>query len=35
MVNTIFTRFRIGCFWEMIPQGFPPYSTVYFYFRRR
>lgn len=34
VLNAIFYVIRTGCPWEMLPHDFPPYSTVYFYFRR-
>ena len=34
VVNAIFYLLRTGCSWEMLPHEFPPYSTVYYYFRR-
>lgn len=34
VVNAIFYLLRTGCSWEMLPHDFPPYSTVYDYFRR-
>jgi putative transposase len=34
VVNAIFYALRTGCPWEMLPHDLPPYSTVYFYFRR-
>ena len=34
VVNAIFYVLRTGCRWEMLLHDLPPYSTVYFYFRR-
>lgn len=34
VINGIFYVLRTGCTWEMMPHDLPPYSTVYFYFRR-
>ena len=34
VLNAILYVIRTGCPWEMLPHDFPPYSTVYFYFRR-
>jgi len=34
IVNAIFYVTRSGCAWRMLPQGFPPWQTVYGYFRR-
>jgi putative transposase len=32
--NAIFYQLKTGCQWAMLPQDFPAYSTVYFYYRR-
>lgn len=34
ILNGIFYVLRTGCSWEMMPHDLPPYSTVYYYFRR-
>ncbi|HEX7183229.1 MAG TPA: transposase, partial [Thermoanaerobaculia bacterium] len=34
IVNAIFYVLRSGCAWRMLPQDFPPYPTVYMYFRQ-
>jgi putative transposase len=34
VVNAIFYILRSGCAWRMLPHDFPPYSTVYMYFRQ-
>jgi putative transposase len=34
IVSAIFYVTRSGCAWRMLPQGFPPWQTVYGYFRR-
>jgi len=34
IVNAIFYRLRAGCAWEMLPDCFPPPSTVYRWFAR-
>ena len=34
VVNAIFYVLRSGCAWRMLPKDFPPYSTVYMYFRQ-
>lgn len=34
ILNAIFYIQRTGCQWEMLPHDFPPYSTVYRYFRK-
>lgn len=34
ILNAIFYVIRTGCAWEMIPNDFPPSSTVYYYFRK-
>ena len=32
VVNGIFYRNRSGCQWRMLPQEYPPWQTVYYYF---
>ncbi|NJN71638.1 MAG: transposase [Limnothrix sp. RL_2_0] len=32
--NAIFYLTKTGCQWYMLPKDFPPYSTVYYYYRR-
>lgn len=34
VVNAIFYVLRSGCAWRMLPQDFPPYQTVYMYFKQ-
>lgn len=34
VLNAIFYVQRSGCQWEMLPHDFPPYTTVYKYFRK-
>lgn len=34
LVNAMFYVLRNGCTWRALPHDFPPYSTVYDYFRR-
>lgn len=34
ILNGIFYVQRTGCQWEMMPHDLPPYSTVYYYFRK-
>ena len=34
VVNGIFYLLRSGCSWRMLPKDFPPYTTVYEYYRR-
>ncbi len=34
VINAIFYVQRSGCQWEMLPHDFPPYTTVYGYFRK-
>ena len=34
ILNGIFYVQRTGCQWEMMPHDLPPYSTVYFYFKK-
>jgi putative transposase len=33
IVNALFYISRSGCAWRMLPRDFPPYQTVYDYFR--
>jgi transposase len=32
-VNAIFYLLQSGCQWDMLPKDFPPWQTVYRYFR--
>lgn len=32
--NAIFYQARAGCSWRMLPHDFPPWSVVWFHFRR-
>jgi transposase len=34
IVEAIFSVLRSGCAWDMLPDGFPPFSTVYRWFAR-
>jgi putative transposase len=34
VVNAIFYVLRSGCSWRLLPQDFPPYQTVYMYFKQ-
>src|SRR5258707_14217540 len=34
IVNAIFYVTRTGCQWRMLPSNFPPWQTVYGYYRR-
>lgn len=34
LLNAILYILRSGCPWRMLPHDFPPWSTVYHYFRR-
>lgn len=34
VVNAVFYLNRSGCSWRYLPRGFPPWKTVYDYFRR-
>lgn len=34
VLNAIFYQLRSGCQWRMMPHEFPPWQTVYDYFRR-
>lgn len=33
ILNAIFYHLRAGSAWELLPNDFPPYKTVYHYFR--
>jgi putative transposase len=33
ILNAIFYLLRSGCSWRMLPHEFPPWKTVYHYFR--
>ena len=34
VVNAIFYLLRTGCQWRLLPQDFPPWGTVWWYFRQ-
>ena len=34
MVNALLYLTRTGCQWRILPHDFPPYSTVFWYYRR-
>lgn len=34
ILNAIFYVLRSGCAWRLLPHDFPPWQTVYYYFRR-
>lgn len=34
VINALRYRVRSGCEWRMLPNDFPPYQTVYYWFRR-
>ena len=34
VVNAILYISKTGCQWSMLPQDFPPKSTVYYYFKK-
>src|SRR4029077_2764549 len=34
LLNGIFYLLRAGCAWRLLPHDFPPWATVYRYFRR-
>ena len=34
ILNGIFYLLKTGCQWRMLPQNFPPWGTVHYYFRR-
>ena len=33
ILNAIFYLLRSGCQWRLLPREFPPWNTVYYYFR--
>ena len=34
ILNAMLYLIKTGCQWRMLPQDFPPYNTVYYYFRK-
>lgn len=34
IMNVILYTLVSGCQWRMLPKDFPPYNTVYYYFRK-
>src|SRR5919202_5123256 len=34
ILNAIFYVLKSGCQWRLLPHGFPPWSAVYYHFRR-
>ena len=34
ILDAVFYVLRTGCAWRMLPHDFPPWQTVYYYFRR-
>ena len=34
VLNAIFYIVRTGCQWRMLPHDFPPWQTVYYYYRK-
>lgn len=34
VINAIFYLLRTGCQWRLLPRDFPPWGTVWWYFRR-
>ena len=34
VINALRYLVRSGCEWRMLPNDFPPYQTVYYWFRR-
>ena len=34
LVNAVLYMTKIGCQWRMLPNDFPPYSTVWSFYRR-
>ncbi|MBC8427661.1 transposase [bacterium] len=35
VIKAIFYLLRAGCAWRLLPHDFPPWQTVYTYFRQR
>jgi putative transposase len=33
ILNAVFYIFKCGCAWRLLPHGFPPWQTVYHYFK--
>ena len=34
IMNALLYLIKTGCQWRMLPKDFPPYNTVYYYFRK-
>ena len=34
IINAIFYLLKTGCQWRMLPNGFAPWNTVYYYYRK-
>lgn len=34
VLNALFYQVRTGCAWRLLPHDFPPYTLVWYYFRR-
>jgi len=34
ILNGIFYLLKTGCQWRMLPKGFPPHGTVYYYYQK-
>ncbi len=34
ILDAIFYLLKSGCSWRLLPHDFPPWSTVYYYFRK-
>ena len=34
LVNAVFYLIKTGCQWRMLPNDFPPYSTIHTFYRR-
>ncbi len=34
LVNAVLYKVKTGCQWRLLPKDFPPYSTVYSFYRR-
>lgn len=35
LVNAMLYELRTGCHWHLVPHDFPPYKTVFEYYRQR
>ena len=34
ILNAVFYQLKTGCQWRMLPHEFPPFKTVFHYFRQ-